>query len=56
MNIVVIRQGAIGDSLLSFPVLSALRAQYTNPHITFIGNPNTLQLAKTWGIAEDVFN
>ncbi len=56
MNIVVIRQGAIGDSLLSFPVLSALRTQYTNPHITFIGNPNTLQLAKTWGIAEEVFN
>ncbi|HVB21455.1 MAG TPA: glycosyltransferase family 9 protein [Ktedonobacteraceae bacterium] len=56
MNIVVIRQGAIGDSLLSFPVLSALRARYTNPHVTFIGNPNTLQLAKTWGIAEDVFN
>lgn len=56
MNIVVIRQGAIGDSLLSFPVLSALRARYSDPHITFIGNPNTLQLAKTWGIAEEVFN
>ncbi len=56
MNIVVIRQGAIGDSLLSFPVLSALRARYSDPHITFIGNPNTLQLAKMWGIAEEVFN
>ncbi|MHB8599047.1 MAG: glycosyltransferase family 9 protein [Ktedonobacteraceae bacterium] len=56
MNIVVIRQGAIGDSLLSFPVISALRARYANPHVTFIGNPNTLQLAKTWGIAEEVFN
>ncbi len=56
MNIVVIRQGAIGDSLLSFPVLAALRARSRDPHITFIGNPNTLQLAKTWGIAEEVFN
>lgn len=56
MNIVVIRQGAIGDSLLSFPVLSALRARYSEPHITFIGNPDTLQLAKIWGIAEEVFN
>ena len=56
MNIVVIRQGAIGDSLLSFPVIAALRAQYTDPHVTFIGNPNTLPLAKAWGIAEEVFN
>lgn len=56
MNIVAIRQGAIGDSLLSFPVLSALRARYADPHITFIGNPNTLPLAKAWGIAEEAYN
>lgn len=56
MNIVVIRQGAIGDSLLSFPVLAALRARYSDPHLTFVGNPNTLQLAKVWGIADEVFN
>jgi heptosyltransferase-3 len=56
MNIVVIRQGAIGDSLLSFPVIAALRARYTHSHVTFIGNPNTLPLAKAWSIAQEVFN
>ena len=56
MNIVAIRQGAIGDSLLSFSVLSALRARYTEPHLTYVGHPAVLPLAKAWGIAEDVYN
>lgn len=56
MNIVAIRQGAIGDSLLSFSVLSALRARYTEPHLTFVGHPAILPLAQAWGIAEEVYN
>ncbi|HVB62273.1 MAG TPA: glycosyltransferase family 9 protein [Ktedonobacteraceae bacterium] len=56
MNIVAMRKGAIGDSLLSFPVLAALRARYADPHITFVGHPAVMPLAKAWGIAEEAFN
>lgn len=56
MNIVVIRPDALGDSLVTFPILVALREKYTNPHITFIGNPGAMPLAKAWGIADDVHN
>jgi len=56
MNIVAIRPDAIGDSLVSFPILVALRTKYTNPHITFIGNPGAMPLAKDWGIADTVYN
>ena len=56
MNILAMRKGAIGDSLLTFPVLAALRAQYANSRITFVGHPAVLPLAKAWGIAEEAFN
>ena len=56
MNIVAIRQGAIGDSLISFSVLSALRDRYAEPHLTYVGHPAVLPLAKAWGIAEEVYN
>lgn len=56
MNIVAIRKGAIGDALLTFPVLAALRARYIDPRITFVGHPDVLPLAQAWGIAEEVFN
>lgn len=56
MNIVAMRKGAIGDSLLTFPVLAALRARYTDPRITFVGHPAVLPLAQAWGIAEEAFN
>lgn len=56
MNIVAIRKGALGDSLLTFPVLAALRARYANPHVTFVGHPAVLPLAQVWGIAEETFN
>src|SRR5579863_3064291 len=56
MNIVAMRKGAIGDSLLTFPVLAALRARYTEPRITFLGHPAVLPLARAWGIAEEAFN
>jgi heptosyltransferase-3 len=56
MNIVAMRKGAIGDSLLTFPVLTTLRGRYNSPHITFIGHPAVLPLALAWGIAEEAFN
>lgn len=56
MKIVAIRPAPLGDSLLVFPILSALRAKYNNPHITFLGSPAVLPLAKAWGIADEVIN
>ncbi len=54
MNLLIIRPGAIGDTLLTFPVLRALRTQFTNPHISFVSNANVLPLAVAFGLAEAV--
>ena len=54
MHILIIRPGAIGDSLLTFPVIQALRAQYDDPHITFVGNAAVLPLALALGLVEEV--
>jgi ADP-heptose:LPS heptosyltransferase len=54
MNIAVIRPGAIGDTLLTFPILRALRARYANPHITFVGNTAVLPLVQEFGLVEEV--
>lgn len=60
MNIIAIRQGAIGDSILSFSVLSTLRAKFADAgvsvHLTFVGHPAVLPLVRAWGIAEEVHN
>lgn len=56
MKIVAIRPAPLGDSLLVFPILSALRAKYTNAHITFLGHPAVLPLAKAWGVADEALN
>lgn len=56
MNIVAIRPDAIGDSLVTFPILVALREKYANAHITFIGNAGAMPLAKAWGIADEVYS
>jgi len=54
MNIVVIRPGAIGDALLTFPVLQALRARYSSPYITFVSNASVLPLAQASGVVDEV--
>ena len=54
MRFLILRPGAIGDTLLAFPVLRALRAHYRHPHITFVGNASVLPLALAFGVAEDV--
>jgi heptosyltransferase-3 len=58
MNIVVMRPGAIGDCLLVFPILAALRIKYAHahPHITFIGQPLVLPFAKDWGLADETYS
>lgn len=54
MNIVIIRPGAIGDTLLALPILQALRAQFVHPHITFVGNIAVLPLAQKAGLVDAV--
>src|SRR5437764_4997325 len=54
MNILVIRPGAIGDALLTFPVLQALRAKYSGPYITFVSNASVLPLAQALGMVDEV--
>ncbi|MHB8599042.1 MAG: glycosyltransferase family 9 protein [Ktedonobacteraceae bacterium] len=54
MNIVMACPYKLGDALLTFPILVALRAKYTNVHITFVGSSAVLPLAQAWHIAEEV--
>src|SRR5260370_14658811 len=54
MHILIIRPGAIGDALLSFPVLKALREHYTGAHITLVSNAQVLPLALAFGVADEV--
>jgi hypothetical protein len=53
MHILIIRPGAIGDTLLTLPVLQALRARHAHPHITLVGNAAVLPLARATGIVDD---
>ena len=53
-HILVIRPGAIGDVLLAFPVLKALKERYANAHITLVSNAQVLPLALASGVAEKV--
>jgi len=54
LHILIIRPGAIGDALLSFPVLKALREHYTGAHITLVSNAQVLPLALAFGVADEV--
>ena len=49
MKIVAIRPALLGDSLLVFPILAALRAKYTNAHITFLGHPASIIVGEGLG-------
>ncbi len=53
MNILVIRPGAIGDALLTFPTLHALRSKYAAKRITFVSNASVLPLAQAWKLVDE---
>jgi len=53
-RILIIRPGAIGDTLLTFPVIAALRVAYAAEQVMLVGNAAVLPLALTSGIVEDV--
>jgi heptosyltransferase III len=51
-KILVIRGGAIGDFILTLPVLSAVRAQFPNTHLEVLGYPHIAQLALAGGLVD----
>jgi heptosyltransferase III len=54
MRILILRPSAIGDTLLTFPVILALKAQYSHTHVTFVSNPAVLPLAQAWNVADEI--
>jgi heptosyltransferase-2 len=53
-KILVIRGGAIGDFILTLPVLSALRAQLPEARLEVLGYGQIAQLAVAGGLADEV--
>jgi ADP-heptose:LPS heptosyltransferase len=56
MHILIVRPGAIGDTLLTLPVIQALKACYEQPSITLVGNAAVLPLASATGIIDHTSN
>ncbi len=54
--ILIVRPGAIGDTLLTFPLLRAFKKRDRDVHITFVSNPTVLPLAQKFGLADAVFD
>jgi len=50
----VIRGGAIGDFILTLPVLTALRRHFPRTHLEVLGYPHIAQLALSGGLVERV--
>ncbi len=53
-KILVIRGGAIGDFILTLPVLAALRRQFPRTRLEVLGYPHIARLAVAGGLADDV--
>ncbi|WCJ58675.1 glycosyltransferase family 9 protein [Fontisphaera persica] len=53
-KILVIRGGAIGDFILTLPVLAALRARFPQPPLEVLGYPHIAGLAQWGGLADAV--
>ena len=54
-TIVVFRPGALGDTLLTFPALAALRRAFPGARLAAIGNAPALALARDAGLADAIF-
>lgn len=50
----VVRGGAIGDFILTLPVLSALREQFPDAAVELLGYPHIAELARAGGLADQV--
>lgn len=53
-RILVVRGGAIGDFILTLPVLAALRRAFPKSRLTVLGYPHIAHLAVWGGLAEEV--
>ncbi|MEN9575621.1 MAG: hypothetical protein RL514_3476 [Verrucomicrobiota bacterium] len=53
-KILVIRGGAIGDFVLTLPVLAALRRQFPDAHLEVLGYPHIASIALHGGLADAV--
>ncbi|MGB9603424.1 MAG: glycosyltransferase family 9 protein [Limisphaerales bacterium] len=53
-KILVIRGGAIGDFILTLPVLAALREHFPQSRIAIMGYPHIVQIALLGGLADEV--
>jgi hypothetical protein len=53
-QILVIRGGAIGDFILTLPVLAALRQNFPQTRLEVLGYPHIARLALLGGLADDV--
>ena len=53
-KILVIRGGAIGDFILTLPVLAALRRQFPQTRLEVLGYPHIARLALEGGLADEV--
>lgn len=51
-KILVIRGGAIGDFILTLPVLSALRQEFPETHLEVLGYPHIAELAVVGGLVQ----
>ncbi|GCF07498.1 glycosyltransferase family 9 protein [Dictyobacter arantiisoli] len=56
MQILIIRPGAIGDTLLTLPLLRYIRTHTPDPQVTFVGNSAVLPLIQAWHLAERTSN
>jgi ADP-heptose:LPS heptosyltransferase len=53
-RILVIRGGAIGDFILTLPVLAAIRSAFPQTEITVLGYPRIAELALLAGVADEL--
>jgi heptosyltransferase-3 len=55
-TIIIFRPGALGDTILAFPALAALRRAFPGAQIVSIGNAPALALARDAGLVNQVFS
>jgi heptosyltransferase-2 len=55
-GILVVRGGAIGDFVLTFPVLAALRRRFPGAPVTVVGRPGIMELARAGGLADTLLS
>ncbi|MFA5027553.1 MAG: glycosyltransferase family 9 protein [Candidatus Methylomirabilota bacterium] len=52
----VVRGGAIGDFILTLPVLAALRRTFPGRRLTVLGRPGVAELARAGGLADQLWS